>query len=101
MSASPSLIQLLEPLIGSTLTVDQRRGTVIDILEDPPALVMNDSGAQTEIRPDHLGRPQETGVTGWTVSLLSASGDALHPDLQRQLPADLARKAHALINKSD
>lgn len=96
-----SLIQLLEPLIGSTLTIDHHRGTVIDILEDPPSLVMSSAEAREEIRLDHLGRPQETGVPRWTVSLFSTSGNALHPDLQRQLPPALATKAHELLNRKD
>jgi hypothetical protein len=98
---STSLIQLLEPLIGSTLAIDHRRGTVIDILEDPPSLVMSSSESQEEIRLDHLGRPQETSVPSWTVSLFSKSGNALHPDLQRQLHPDLAVKAHEFLNNRD
>lgn len=98
---TPSLIELLEPLIGSTLTINHRRGTVIDILEDPPSLVMNSPGADEEIRLDHLGRPQETSVPSWTVSLFSESGQVLHPDLQRQMPPDLALKAHEILNKPD
>lgn len=97
----PSLIQLLEPLIGSTLTVDHRHGTVIDILEDPPALVMSSSETLEEIRLDHLGRPQETSAPSWTVSLFSESGNALHPDLQRQLDADLATKTHDFLKSKD
>lgn len=96
-----SLIQLLEPLIGCTLTIDHHRGTVIDILEDPPSLVMSSSETLEEIRLDHLGRPQETSVPSWTVSLFSKSGNALHPDLQRQLDPDLAIKAHEFLNSKD
>jgi len=98
---SPSLIQILEPLIGSTLTIDHRRGTVIDILEDPPSLVMSSPEAPEEIRLDHLGRPQETSVPSWTVSLFSESGNVLHPDLQRQLHPDLAIRAHDFLNNKD
>lgn len=98
---SLSLIQLLEPLIGSTLTIDHRRGTVIDILEDPPSLVMSSPEAPEEIRLDHLGRPQETSVPSWTVSLFSESGNALHPDLQRQLNPDLAIQVHEFLNNKD
>lgn len=96
-----SLIQLLEPLIGSTLTIHHQQGTVIDILEDPPALVLISADAAEEIRLDHLGHPQETGVPSWTVSLFSETGNALHPDLQRQLDPDLARKANEMINPKD
>lgn len=98
---SSSLILILEPLIGSTLTIDHHRGTVIDILEDPPSLVMRSSETLEEIRLDHLGRPQETSVPSWTVSLFSKSGSALHPDLQRQLDPDLALKAHEFLNSKD
>lgn len=96
-----NLIQLMEPLIGSTLTIGHRRGTVIDILEDPPSLVMRSAETVEEIRLDHLGRPQETTVPSWTVSLLSESGNVLHPDLQRQLDPDLAIRAHEILNNQN
>ncbi|MBD3816060.1 MAG: hypothetical protein IE913_06345 [Halothiobacillus sp.] len=79
---SPSLIQILEPLIGSTLTIGHPE-------------------APEEIRLDHLGRPQETSIPSWTVSLFSESGTVLHPDLQRQLHPDLAIRAHEFLNNKD
>jgi len=96
---SPSLIALLEPLIGRTLTVNHRRGTVIDVLEDPPALVMSNTEAKEEIRLDYLGHPQDTEIPSWTISLFSESGNVLHPDLQRQLDPEFAQRIQETLNK--
>jgi hypothetical protein len=96
-----SLITILEPLIGSTLTINHRSGTVVDILEDPPALVLISTDAKEEIRLDHLGRPQETGIPSWTISLFSETGNVLHPDLQRQINPELAYTANAMLNQKD
>ncbi|HUX82365.1 MAG TPA: hypothetical protein VMV35_05975 [Halothiobacillus sp.] len=92
------LIPLLEPLIGQVFQIDGRRGTLIDVLVDPPALVLRDPCETAEVRLDYLGRPQATAVPTWTLSLYGESGNVLHPDLQRQLEPELAAKLNNILN---
>lgn len=91
------LIPLLEPLIGQIFQIDGRRGTLIDVLVDPPALVLRDPSETAEVRLDYLGRPQATAVPSWTLSLYGDSGNVLHPDLQRQLDPALAIKLNSIL----
>lgn len=96
---SQKLIPLLEPLIGQVFQLNGRRGTLIDVLTDPPALVLRDAQETAAVRLDYLGRPQGIEIPSWTLSLYGESGDVLHPDLQRQLdPALAARLNQILIN---
>ncbi len=95
-----ALLPLLEPLIGRQLTLDGVTGIVIDVLEDPPALVLS-TGQALEIECDHLGRPQQQVVPNHTASLLSVQGSALAPDLQRQLPQPMAEALHRLLVRDD
>ncbi|WP_407276671.1 hypothetical protein [Halothiobacillus sp. DCM-1] len=96
----PSLLQLLEPLIGTQLTVGGTSGTVIEVLSDPPALVLM-TGDKPPIECDHLGRPQQRVPDSQTVSLLSPQGTALAPDLQRQLPTALAHALQRILIEPD
>lgn len=90
------LLRLLEPLIGSSMQLDGIRGTVVDVLTDPPALVLA-LDQSLAIECDHLGRPQQQSGVNHTLSLLSPQGSALAADIQRQLPEPLARALHALL----
>lgn len=92
-----SLISLLEPLIGRRFQIDGKNGVLIDVLVDPPALVLRDITETTEVRLDYLGRPQTTTTPSWTLSLYGASGNVLHPDLQRQLEPELAAALNRLL----
>ncbi len=96
---SHELIPLLEPLIGQVFQLDGRHGTLIDVLVDPPALVLRDPFETAEVRLDYLGRPQATAVPTWTLSLYGESGNVLHPELQRQLEPGLAIKLNEILNK--
>lgn len=92
-----SLITLLEPLIGRIFQIDGKRGILIDVLVDPPALVLRDVSETAEVRLDYLGRPQATCIPNWTLSLYGESGNVLHPDLQRQLDPELATALNRLL----
>ncbi len=91
---TPSLIRLLEPLIGQTLQLNGHRGIVIDVIDDPAALVLQDITNALKLHRDYLGRAQENTIPSWTISLISDSGHALTPELQRQLAPELARALH-------
>ncbi|HQS03577.1 MAG: hypothetical protein B7Y07_11970 [Halothiobacillus sp. 24-54-40] len=97
----PSLIRLLEPLIGQTLQLKGHRGIVIDVIEDPAALVLQDINNSPPLHQDYLGRAQENTLPSWTISLISDSGHALAPELQRQLDPELGRAIHAQLFEPD
>ena len=98
---SQSLTRLLEPLIGQTLQMNGHRGKVIDIIEDPAALVIQSAAALPHLDCDYLGRTHEYNDASVTISLLSDSGAAIHPDLQRQLSPQLGQTLHAYLFAAD
>jgi hypothetical protein len=96
-----SLTRLLEPLIGQTLQLNGHRGIVIDVIEDPAALVLQDINNMPHLHRDYLGRAQEHAIPSRTISLISDSGNALTPELQRQLEPELGRAVHAYLFEID
>jgi AraC-like DNA-binding protein len=97
----PSLIRLLEPLIGQTLQLNGHHGIVIDVIEDPAALVLQDTNNMPHLHRDYLGRAQEHIIPSWTISLVSDSGHAITPELQRQLTPELGRALHRYLFEPD
>jgi AraC-like DNA-binding protein len=97
----PSLIRLLEPLIGQTLQLNGHRGIVIDVIDDPAALVLHDVNNMPHMHRDYLGRAQENTIPSWTISLISDSGHAITPELQRQLTPELGRALHSYLFELD
>ena len=93
-----SLTALLEPLVGQTLILDGQPGTVIEIMESPPGLVLRAENAGAAFQVDSLGRPQTLTTPTWTQSLFSESGHVLHPDLQRQIEPSRARAINEYLN---
>lgn len=92
-----ALTALLEPLIGQRLTIGQRSGVVVEIMPNPPALVLQAEGLADAIQTDHLGRPQSLTHATWTLSLYGESGRVLHPDLQRQIEPERAEAINTCL----
>ena len=86
-----TILTLLEPLIGSEIQIGDQRGTVIEIHDAPPALIMRAEGSPDAFQVDYLGRPRSMTQPTWTQPITGESGRSLHPDLQRQLPRETAR----------
>lgn len=91
------ILRLLEPLIGREVHIAEHRGTVIEVHDDPPALIMRAEDAPNGFQVDYLGRPRSMAQPTWTQPIVSESGNGLHPDLQRQLPLETARALDELI----
>ncbi|MFI9654081.1 hypothetical protein ABGV17_05045 [Guyparkeria sp. GHLCS8-2] len=83
-----TILTLLEPLIGREIQIGDQRGTVIEIHDVPPALIMRAQGSADAFQVDHLGRPRSMTQPTWTQPITGESGRGLHPDLQRQLPRE-------------
>lgn len=92
-----TILTLLEPLIGREIQIGDQRGTVIEIHDQPPALIMRADGRADAFQVDHLGRPRSMTQPTWTQPITGESGRGLHPDLQRQLPRETAIALNAFI----
>ena len=95
------ILKLLEPLIGREVRIGEHRGTVIEVHDDPPALIMRAEDAPDGFQVDYLGRPRSMVQPTWTQPIMGESGGSLHPDLQRQLPLETAQALDALIKSGD
>lgn len=93
-----TILHLLEPLIGREIWIGDNRGTVIEIHDDPPALILRAENSPDAFQVDHLGRPRSMTQPTWTQSITSDSGRHLHPDLQHQLPPETARVLEDFIS---
>ncbi|HER34764.1 MAG: hypothetical protein JXJ30_03245 [Halothiobacillaceae bacterium] len=90
-------LQLLEPLIGREIHIGAHRGTVIEIQDDPPSLILRAENSPDAFQVDYLGRPRSMAQPTWTQPIAGDSGRGLHPDLQRQLPRETAQALDELI----
>ncbi|MCL7744214.1 hypothetical protein LV476_04500 [Guyparkeria hydrothermalis] len=95
-----TILQLLEPLIGQEIHIGEHRGTVIEIHDDPPALILRAENSPDAFQVDYLGRPRSMAQPTWTQPIVGSSGGNLHPDLQRQLPLETARALDEFIKSS-
>lgn len=92
-----TILRLLEPLIGREIQIGENRGTVIEIHDDPPSLIMRAENSPDAFQVDYFGRPRSMTQPTWTQPITAESGRSLHPDLQRQLPIETARALDELI----
>jgi hypothetical protein len=79
--AMSDLIDLphLRSLIGLRLRHQGRTCIVIEVLDDPPALILEqESGAR--LMPDHHGRPMEYAAPNHVVRVLSEDRSSLSDD---------------------
>ncbi|MGM0516364.1 MAG: hypothetical protein ACQER6_02050 [Pseudomonadota bacterium] len=91
------ILTLLEPLIGKEVHIGEHRGTVIEVHDDPPALIMRAENSPDGFQVDYFGRPRSMAQPTWTQPIAGESGESLHPDLQRQLSLETARALDELI----
>ncbi|MFO7581646.1 hypothetical protein [Guyparkeria sp.] len=92
-----TILRLLEPLIGREIQIGENRGTVIEIHDDPPSLIMRAENSPDAFQVDYFGRPRSMTQPTWTQPITAESGRSLHPDLQRQLPIETAGALDELI----
>ena len=91
------ILRLLEPLIGREVRIGDQRGTVIEIHDDPPALILRAEDTPDGFQVDYFGRPRSMAQPTWTQPIMGESGTSLHPDLQRQLPLETAQALDARL----
>ena len=54
-----TILTLLEPLIGREIRIGDQTGTVIEIHDKPPALILRAEHGPDAFQVDYLGRPQD------------------------------------------
>ncbi len=73
----------LNKLIGERIRYGDRIYTIIDILDEGPALILQSTAEYTVIQENQHGNPSRRGRHTATIPLLSADGRELNPHLQQ------------------
>jgi hypothetical protein len=78
MSGIVITLEQLRGMIGQKVRYEGVRCQVIEVLEDGPSLVLIDVG-EDGIQIDQYGNPRRRVPQNYTVPVLSAAADGLHP----------------------
>ena len=73
-------IDQLRGLIGERVSFREIQCCVIELLEDEPALVLQDREEHTVIQDNQYGEPHRRVACTYTVPVLSRDRHSLHPD---------------------
>ncbi len=79
----------LKPLLGQTLHYQGMACQVIEILADPPALVLQGRHERKVIQPTQYGDAGDWIAETFTVALLNSRLDGFNPDLPELAGFDL------------
>jgi hypothetical protein len=79
----------LKPLLGQTLRYQGIPCQVIEILADPPALVLQGRQQRKVIQPTQYGDAGDWIAETFTVALLNSRRDGFNPDLPELAGFDL------------
>jgi len=69
----------LQGLVGQRVRCGERVYTIIDVLEEGPAIVMESESHYTVIRENQHGDPSRRGRDTLTLPVLSTDGRSLNP----------------------
>ena len=72
-------VDRLRRMIGACVCYRGTNCLVAEVLEDGPALVLQDS-TQTDIQDNKFGDPHRRVARTYTVPVMEAAGDRLHPE---------------------
>jgi len=75
----PISVNELRAMIGMQVCYQGQHGTIIEVLEDGPSLVMQTTGTESIQRNLH-GHPTRVSPHTMTVRVLSDNGTALHKE---------------------
>ena len=75
----PITVKELRAMIGMSVSYQGSQGTIIEVLEDGPSLVLNTKGIASIQRNLH-GHPTRVSPHTMTVRVLSENGTALHKE---------------------
>ncbi len=80
MSEIALTLEQLRGMIGQVVYHQGVCCCVIEVLEDGPALVLQDRAAHTEIQNNQYGDPKRRVAQTYTVQVLSEDGQNWHPE---------------------
>jgi hypothetical protein len=79
----------LQQLLGQTLIYQAIACQVIEILTDPPALVLQGHQERKIIQPNQYGDAGDRMIETFSVAVFNQSGNGLNPDLPELAGFDL------------
>jgi hypothetical protein len=94
---SQKLLTILREQIGAHGKYNGQDFELIEILEQEPAVVLQDCGAKHAIQNDMHGEAHRIVSTTHTIPLFSEVAVALHPVLADFLPKDISAQINSLI----
>ena len=90
MQNRPVTIEQLRNLIGQQVQYRGIACQIIEILEDGPALILQDSEMHTGFQADQFGEAHRLVIETYTIPVYIADGSAYHPDfVLMELPSFL------------
>ncbi len=76
----PISVKELRAMIGMNVVYQGNQGTIIEVLEDGPSLVLNTKDTTGSIQRNLHGHPTRVSPHTLTVRVLSENGTALHKE---------------------
>ncbi len=81
-STSGITLQRLRSLVGGELRYQGMRCTLVDLLTDPPVLVLRPIGAEPVIQADNFGKPMRHAPQLFELPVFGPDGVSLSADVQ-------------------
>jgi hypothetical protein len=84
MSIMPNLITLerLRALVGTELRYQGMACTLVELLDDPPVLVLRPLGSEPVIQADNFGKPMRHAPLLFELPVFAPDGESLSAELK-------------------
>lgn len=82
MSALPATLEQLKRLVGAELRYQGMRCTLVEILDDPPMVVLRPVGAEPVIQADTFGNPSRHAPQLYELPVFAPDGCSLSAELK-------------------
>lgn len=81
MNTSSDILARLAPFVGREVQYQGLRCTVLDLLSDPPMLVLRPVGAETVIQADNFGKPMRHAPQLYELPIFGPDGCSLSAEM--------------------
>jgi hypothetical protein len=82
MSVTGPTLQQLRGMVGAELRYQGMRCILVDVLDEPPVLVLRPVDAAPVIQADNFGKPMRHAPQLFELPVFGADGRSLSPELQ-------------------
>jgi hypothetical protein len=82
MEASPLTLERLKALVGAELRYQGLRCTLVELVDDPPVLVLRPIGAAPVIQADNFGKPMRHAPQLFELAVFAPDGLSLSAELR-------------------